>query len=948
MRHRLRLSAQLSSIATTMIVLFAAIAQGAPSATTAPAAKEPGAAMILSTGDNLFYYKWFPIDSPRGVGASFDIFKSHYNVDRIVWRGAQAQWMARDNIFRPEPEETADLYVMEMDLETKDRLSHKAGDEARKRGLAYWGYMPLFEVGASAEAVAMAGVGPYNFEEKFRAEHPEYRLYDRAGMTSGGTIEFGYPEVRKAFLDQYDRFLSTGGDFAIYDGIIFYTYVENFFPRFSDQFIYSDVAAKDFKARYGADVYTQPFDLDKYLALRGEYVTQYLREMRTVFDKHGKKLAFYIDAREPEIPMRWPSYPDILVPGRVTMDWRTWVKEGLVDEIALRSVTKLEQVQPFLDAASGTKTRVSLLTNQMPASLRHLHDRGVTRHIWSPELPSEFPPQIHPASDLNSPDRTAVMSVLRQVRDGELDVPVEKIVALFDHEDLILRRQAVAAVLGRRMAEAIPALEKAAMDPENSFRCVVIDALGTRPGPNTVAVIGNSLEAYPVFQMRLVARTAWAMMVPERVDDLVALYRQTNSAYVRTTLLELPISKRAVPAVDAVPALRPLVHAGMTDANPVVRSTAAVAAGYFPDAATAELLLRLMDDPSETVQNSAAFTAGELARRLDDRTQREAIFQRLAKQIALYGEGSKRGDREWGYRVAMEALIYGFGPRGERHVVGALNGPDTALADRAWRVLFHPNDGWNFYAIDREPGEALYAFHPKPNRANVQHKTYTPPARAELLNQTFAGIEPDPTGVFGNVWSPGGKWTGLDAEVRFATTDGKPSVSLGVGKTGKGSRLVGTMGYDLSDKRFKNRLRGHFPASPVAYGVGDGVAELSLIVRKSDAADALEVSLRPDSRSEKSVGFTISKDGRVQPTSGAGDAPAASSLKLAKGTWQRLTLRLDFNTGKAALLSGDDRSPAAEFPFDTSPRYRAVVLSATGDAGTSTHVGELRWTQAHE
>lgn len=957
MRDLFRPSILLSLVfagAIATLNLIAATARANDPATTASASnaikpgKDPGAAMILSTGDNLFYYKWFPVDSPSGVGASYDIFKSHYNVDRIIWRGAQAQWMARDNIFRPEAEETADLYVMEMDLETKDRLSHKAGDEAKKRGLAYWGYMPLFEVGAGPQAVAMAGVGPYNFEEKFRAEHPEYQLYDRAGVAAGGTIEFGYPQVRKAFLDQYDRFFSAGGDFSIYDGIIFYTYVENFFSRFSDQFIYSDIAVKEFKARHGVDVLTEEFDRDKYLALRGEYITQYLREMRNVFDKHGKKLAFYIDAREPEIPMRWPSYPDILVPGRLKMDWRTWVKEGLVDEIALRSASTIEQVQPFLDATEGTKTRLSLLASQMPASLRHLYDRGVTRHIWSPELPSEFPPKDHPVSDLHSSDRTAVMSVLRQVRDGELDVPVDKLVALFNHEDLIVRRQAVAAVLGRRMVEAIPALEKAAMDPENSFRCVVLDALGTLHGPNTVAVIGESLEAYPVFQMRLVARTAWAMMAFERMDDLVALYQQTDSPYVRTALLELPISKRAVPAVDAVPALRALVHAGLQDAGPVVRSTAAIAAGYYPDGETTELLLGLMNDSSETVQNSAAFTAGELARRVNDRELREQIFQHLAKRIALYGEPSNRGDGEWGYRIAMEALIYGFGPRGERHIVGLLNGDNPQLADRAWRVLFHPNDGWNFYPIDRESGEALYAFHPKANRTKTPRKTYAAPARAELLKQTFAGITPDPTGQLGDVWSRGGKWTGLDSEVRFATSDDKPSVALGVSKNGKGSRLVGTAGYDLSDKRFKNRLRGHFPASPVAYGVGDGIVELSLKVRKSGENDALEVSLKPDARSAKFVGFTIAKDGRVQPRSSAGEGPAASSMTLANDVWQPLTLRLNFNTSKATLLAGDSQLPVTEFPFDADPRYGAIVLSAGGDAGTSTQISDVLWSQSFE
>lgn len=910
--------------------------------------KTPGAAMILSTGDNLFYYKWFPIDSTAGIGASFDLFKSYYGVDRIIWRGAQAQWMAYENVFRPEPDELADLYVLEMDLETKERLSIRAGEEARKRGLAYWGYMPFFEVGASAEAVAMAGFGPYAFEEKIRAEHPEYRLYDRAGLTDGSTIEFGYPQVRKYFTDRYDKMFSSGGEFSCYEGIIFYTYVENFFPRFSDQFIYSDVAATDFKKRYGVDIYTQPFDIEKYQEMRGEYITTYLRELRQVFKKHGKKLAFYIDAREPGIPQRWPSYPDILVPGRVKMDWQQWVKEGLVDEIALRSAEDLARVRPFLEATEGTTTRVSILTSAMPPELKPLYARGVTQHIWAPELASDFPPGKAPVSALDGNDRVAIMSVLRQARDAEVDVPLERIVSLFQHPDLIVRRQAVAAVLGRRMAEAIPALEQATMDPENSFRAVVIDALGTLHGPNTVATIGRSLEKYPTAGMRIVARTAWSMMIPERANDLVELYHQTNSAYVRGTIIEMLVSKRAVPAIDAIPAFRPLVDAAAKDQNSILRSIAAFATAYYPDRHSAELLLEMMDDPSEVVQNAAAFSLGEVARRIDHRDVREAIFDRLVSQEKLYGAQSKRSDQKWGYRVVAEALMFGFGPRGERHVARVLNGQEPVLADLAWRVLFHPNDGWNFYPIDREAGEALTAYHPRPNRTGVARKAYTLPPEAEVLNQPFTGLSPDPRGIVGSVWTVAAKWSGIDSNVQFANADGKPLLALSVGQSGKGARLMGTVGYDLPDKRFKNRLRGHFPASPVAYGVGDGVVEVSVSIRRVDPAAEVQLLLKPEVQSKESVGFSVAGDGQAR-IEAKGEQHAAASTGPAAGKWERFRLRLDFRTATATLLAPDRQDgPVAQAAFDADKRYRAVSLSAAGQPGSSVQAADLRITQTFE
>jgi hypothetical protein len=915
--------------------------------TQAVASKEPGVAMILSTGDNLFYYKWFPIDSPLGIRASFDLFKSRYNVNRIMWRGAQAQWMTNGAVFRPESEEIADLYAMEMKLETKDHLTPFAAGAAKRRGLSFWGYMPFFEVGASADVVSMSGFGPYNFEDKFRATHPEYRLYDRAGIESGGTIEFGYPAVRQYFVKRYEDELKPGGDFSIYGGIIFYTYVENFFPRFTDQFIYSDIAAKDFKARYGVDVYSEPFDMDKYMQLRGEYVTEYLRELRRVFDKYGKKIAFYIDARDPEVPMHWPSYPKILTPGRIKMDWRTWVKEGLVDEIALRDVRDIGDVQPFLDATRGTKTRVSIVGGELRPSMRYLYNQGVTRQIWSPEMPSGFPAENSPVSALEGNDRVAKLSVLRQVRDGSLDVPVAKIVELFNDPDLIIRRQAVAAAVGRRMTDAIPALEKAAMSPENNFRCNVIDALGTLNGPNTVAVIGQALGAYPFAGTRLAARTAWSAMFPDSTQDLVSLYHRTTSPYVRTAIIEMLVSKRAVPAIEAIPAFRPLVNDAAGNQNATLRSLAAFATAYYPDRESAELLLKLMDDPSDVVQNAAVFSSGQVARCIDDKEMRDSIFQKLLNREKLYGAGSNRDDQDWGYRVVDEALIFGFGPRGEHHVVDVLNGDDPKLADEAWRVLFHPNDGWNFYPIDRESGEALYAYHPGPNRMNVPHQKYTLPAQVELLSQNFADFKPGPLGETGDIWSTGGKWTGLDDNVHTNTKDGKPFVELGVGSAGQGARLIGTIAYDMPDKRLMNRLRGHFPNSPLAYGVADGVVELSFDILKSDRADALQVSLSADTAGKQCIGFVMAKDGQVQVRTNGGDPVSVPSLVItSKDGWRHFTLRFDFSTGKAVLVPGDGQGgPSGEFSFDTDKHYHAVVLAASGDPDTATQFGNLHLTQ---
>jgi hypothetical protein len=628
------------------------------------------------------------------------------------------------------------------------------------------------------------------------------------------------------------------------------------------------------------------------------------------------------------------------------MDWKTWTKEGLIDEISLRSVTDAKEIQRFLEAAQGTNVRISVLTSQMPPEWKHFYKEGVSRHIWSPEMASDFPSENAPVSALDGTDRIAIMSVLRQVRDGELDVPVTRLTALFNHPDIIVRRQAVAAVLGRRMTEAIPALEAAALDPENPFRTVVIDALGTLYGPNTVKVIGAALAKYPVGGMRIVCRTALSAMFADRSEDIIKLYQETDSNYVRRVIMEMPIAKRAVPPVDAIPAFRQLVLAGLKDSDDKLRFTAAFTAAYYPDVQMTQALLALLDDKNEVVQDAAAFSLGEQARRVEDRTVREQIFQRLVQQQKLFGDGSKREDLPWAYRVVDESLIYGFGPRGLQEIAGILSGTDRKLAQQAWRILFYPNDGWKFYEVDSKTGESLYAYYPGSNRMNLPSQRYSPPSESELLTQNFANITVDPTGQIGSPWESGGKWTGLDQNVRFTEVSGNTRLEIGVGANGKGARLVGTRAFDLRDGRYKNRMLGHFPSSPVSYGLADGVVDFSLTIHKSSGSDALLVALTPDAKSKELVGFTIGKDGIVQLQSNSAPTIAAR-LSLSKDSTQRFTLRLNFNTGKVTLLTGNGETSAA-FAFDANRLYRAIVLCAVGDPQTATQVSDLRLTQRFE
>src|SRR5262249_45422475 len=163
----------------------------------------------------------------------------------------------------------------------------------------------------------------------------------------------------------------------------------------------------------------------------------------------------------------------------------------------------------------------------------------------------------------------------------------------------------------------------------------------------------------PMAGMRIVCRTALSAMFADRSDDIIKLYQETDNDYVRRVIMEMPIAKRAVPPVDAIPAFRPLVLAGLKDSDDKLRFTAPFTAAYYPDVQMTQALLALLDDKSELVQDAAAFSLGEVARRIEDRATREQIFNRLVRQQKLFAEGSKRQDLPWAYRVIGESLIYG-------------------------------------------------------------------------------------------------------------------------------------------------------------------------------------------------------------------------------------------------------------------------------------------------
>src|SRR5262249_27092427 len=84
--------------------------------------------------------------------------------------------------------------------------------------------------------------------------------------------------------------------------------------------------------RHGIDIRTQAFDRSALARLRGEYLTEFFRELRAALKKQGTKIAVCVDGRDPELPALW-SHNNVRTAGLIHINVARWAREGLVDEV---------------------------------------------------------------------------------------------------------------------------------------------------------------------------------------------------------------------------------------------------------------------------------------------------------------------------------------------------------------------------------------------------------------------------------------------------------------------------------------------------------------------------------------------------------------------------------------------------------------------------------------
>ena len=279
--------------------------------------------MFLTTGDNDFVYSAPPICSKASIDELYDVLKKVYKVQRIYWRAINEDQVLDYSLIRKDST-YHDYWMWSRHLNRDVGTANHGIEAAKARGMEVWGFLSLFDHGSKADMHYPKDSGPSMFEWKKRIENPEWVPVDKHGLRHmAGAVCFEYPEARKALVDMYVELATR----SKYDGVLFYLYVEAFHSRFDDEFGFNKPIVDEFKKRYDVDITKDDYDVHALSQMRGEYLTQFFRELKAALKPHNIKVGITLSPNNPDYPQTWSASPEMLSSGRISVDWRRYIKE---------------------------------------------------------------------------------------------------------------------------------------------------------------------------------------------------------------------------------------------------------------------------------------------------------------------------------------------------------------------------------------------------------------------------------------------------------------------------------------------------------------------------------------------------------------------------------------------------------------------------------------------
>ncbi|MCM8803081.1 MAG: hypothetical protein NC827_07220 [Candidatus Omnitrophica bacterium] len=147
------------------------------------------------------------------------------------------------------------------------------------------------------------------FRSDFYDAHPEFRCIDIDGIPVN-RMSFAYPEVRQEFIKLFTEAVEFGAEG-----------VTSCFVRGFPFVCYEEPVKKRFKEIYGEDITKFPETDRRAEKVRSEFVTQFMRELRSALEHTGKNSVLNVAIVHANEDACW----------YYGLDVKTWIEEGLID-----------------------------------------------------------------------------------------------------------------------------------------------------------------------------------------------------------------------------------------------------------------------------------------------------------------------------------------------------------------------------------------------------------------------------------------------------------------------------------------------------------------------------------------------------------------------------------------------------------------------------------------
>jgi len=200
--------------------------------------------------------------------------------------------------------------------------------EARKRGIRLYIWMTLSDEGYVHDDIA------HYCMPQFLIDNPAAALMDRSGKSNPGTLCYSEPAAREYRLNIVRELLDYDAD-GLY--LCTRTHSTVFGTDTGDDYGFNPAIVAEYKKRYGIDILTQDFDVDKWRAIKAEGVDALLHDIGQLAHARGQKVRLGVAASTLANDAFFGNW------GKTPVDWRKYLKEGWIDSI----LDGQNKVEPF-------------------------------------------------------------------------------------------------------------------------------------------------------------------------------------------------------------------------------------------------------------------------------------------------------------------------------------------------------------------------------------------------------------------------------------------------------------------------------------------------------------------------------------------------------------------------------------------------------------------------